>query len=216
MGEKGEPLFSENELTQEGLSGEYDAYLMPDPSMGSKGMEREISSMFYSLLMQNMIVGTDPVKIYKVTADLIRAWGKDPVQYLGPEPSSDLVDEPEDENTLIVQGDFERVKAQITENHLLHIQKHMQLLESPSLAALPPALVQQVSQFTQQHIMEHQMMMQAMMSLVQKLGGQSGESSSPKGAKTAFGMENTSGPLAGAMQEQNKGVESGNPSRSYP
>jgi len=83
LGEDGLPMFDSNELTQEGISGEFDAYILMDPSMGSKQTERELASLMYSVLLMNPLVGTDPVKIYKVTADLLRANGKDPEEYLG-------------------------------------------------------------------------------------------------------------------------------------
>lgn len=215
LGEDDKPIFQSNELTEEGIAGEFDCYLLPDPSMGSKETERQLASMIYSILLQNVIVGTDPVKIYKVTADLLRAYGKEPEEYLGPEPDMDMIDSPEDENTLIVQGDFSRVKAQIAENHILHIQKHTEFLESPTLAALPPHLVQQIIQFTQQHIMEHQNMMQLMMSLTSKFGGggrgkpgEGGEDSRASNPNGESGMENTQGPLGVALDSKRKG-ESG-------
>lgn len=223
LGEDGLPLFDENELTAEGISGEFDAYILMDPSMGSKQTERELSSMIYSVLLQNVIVGTDPVKIYKVTADFLKAYGKDPEEYLGPEPDSDMIDKPEDENTLIVQGDFARVRAQITENHILHIQKHMELLQSPSLAALPPHLGMQIQQFTTQHIQEHQMQMQMMMSLMKKVGGGGGSdgggdgdgSKGPasKGDGGASSMETVPGPLGMAMQDKRSGEVGGAPAQ---
>ena len=209
------PIFQSNELTDEGISGEFDAYILMDPSMGSKQSERELASMTYSLLLQNVIVGTDPAKIYKITADLLKAYGKDPEEYLGPEPESDMIDSPEDENTLVIQGDFARVKAQITENHILHIQKHMELMQSPTLAQLPPHLVAQVQQFMMQHIQEHQMQMQVMMSLMKKFGGGGGEKGveggeGPKdtgssGDGRPSSMETIPGPLGQAMQDKRSG-----------
>ena len=225
LGEKDEPIFGDNELSAEGITGKYDAYLLPDPSMGSKQTERDLASMFYSMLLQNVLVGTDPAKIYKVTADLIKAYDKDPVPYIGPEPDADMIDEPEDENTLIVQGDFKRVKAQIAENHILHIQKHTELLTSQyvmQLATIAPNLYQEIVQFTQQHILEHQQQMQIMIGIAQKFG--SGGKQAPPGAegsengngegRTAqgapgiegmLGLENTSGPLAGALDSKRAG-----------
>lgn len=228
LGEKGEPLFQANELTAEGISGQFDAYIADDPSMGSKQSERELASMLYSILLQNIIVGTDPVKIYKVTADLLKAYGKDPLEYLGPAPDVDLIDEPEDENTLMLQGDFDRVKPNIAENHILHIQKHMELLSSPSLQMLAqtaPALVQQVVAYAQQHITEHQMMLQAMTKLISSMGGgkaMNGSEGGPGGTDASgkptnsagsgspsnvpgSGMANTPGPLAKAQSAQGKG-----------
>jgi hypothetical protein len=229
LGEKNEPLFQQGELTDEGMSGQYDAYLLNDPTLGSKETERQVASMMYSLLLMNPIVGSDPSKIYKVTADLLRSVGKDPVEYLGPEPEADMVDTPEDENTLMIQGEFNRVKAQMTENHMYHIQKHTELLQSPTfsqLASVTPALVQQVNQYAQQHIQEHMMMMQAMMQLMKKVtggssqGGKVGQENPDKqdggdgrGANPGDteddnngGMENTPGPLAQAMQDKGKGT----------
>jgi len=217
LGEDGLPLFTENELTADGITGEFDAYISNDPSMGSKQTERELASMLYSMLLQNVLVGTDPVKIYKITADFLKAYGKEPEQYLGPEPDSDMIDKPEDENTLIVQGDFARVRAQISENHILHIQKHMELLQSPSLASLPPHLAMQIQQFTTHHIQEHEGQMKMMMSLMQKFGktegkekkdgvdgeGSEGPASSGDGGPSS--VETVPGALGSAMQTKRGG-----------
>ena len=216
LGEKGEMIFQAGELTDDGISGQFDAYLLNDPTLGSKQTEQQIASMLYSLLMGNLIVGTDPIKIYKVTADLLKSYGKDPIEYLGPEPSMDDIDDPEDENTLMVQGDFARVHPNIAENHLLHIQKHSELMQSPSLQLLQqtaPNLVQQVMQYNQQHIQEHMMMMQTMMSLIQNAGGKGGAIGSAGAGKKPGnpatdpnkGVENTGGPLAQALATQKSG-----------
>ena len=216
LGEKHEPVFEDNELSSEGISGQYDAYILPDPAMGSKQANRDIWNMLYSLLLQNPIVGTDPVKIYRVTAELVKSFDQNPTELLGPAPSEDDIDDPKEENTLIVQGDFGRVRAQIMENHLLHIQEHMGLMQSPSLAQLPPALIEQVQQFTMQHIQEHQQMMQLMMSLSQQTvggksgGGQPGNPETNQGAPNASGVEQTSGPLGDALNQQREG-QSGTP-----
>ena len=221
LGEDGLPVFTANELSAEGISGEFDAYLLMDPAMGSKQSERELSSLLYSILLQNPLVGTDPVKIYKVTADLLKANDKDPEEYLGPEPDHDMIDKPEDENTLIVQGDFSRVRAQIAENHLLHIQKHTELLQSPTLAQLPPHLTAQIQQFTMQHIQEHQQLMQIMMSIMKKFGGggkeigsqgndgKGHEGPASSGAGGPSSMETVPGPLGAAMQDQRSGTVQG-------
>lgn len=229
LGEDGQPLFQENELTADGIAGEFDAYILMDPSMGSKQTERELASMFYSVLLQNVLVGTDPVKIYKITADFLKAYGKDPEEYLGPAPTGDDIDDPADENTLIIQGDFARVRAQISENHLLHIKKHQELLDSPSLLLLQqtaPNLFMEVTTFIQQHIQEHMQMLQIMMSLMQKFGGSDGgamgsgngkeggeggdsgqgiQDSGSQGDGKPNRMETVSGPLAPAMQTKRNG-----------
>ena len=236
MGENGEPLFGANELSQQGIASEMDAYLLADPSEGSKSTERELAGMFYSILLQNVIVGTDPAKIYKITADLLKAYGKDPKEYLGPEPDYDMIDSPQDENTLLVQGDFTRVKAIITENHIEHIRVHQDLINSPSMAELAqiaPHLHQQVMQALQIHIQEHTQMMQVMISIVGKFGGggsgagpnESGNEGS-RGAGTDSqglstiggqpGLEQTSGPLGQALESKRTGKVGGNPAGPGP
>ena len=215
LGEKNQQIFHINELTEEGLSGQFDAYILNDPTMGSKATEREVVTMLYSLLMQNPIVITDPFKIYKLTSDVLKSVGKDPVEYLGPAPNPDDVDEPDQENTLILQGDFNRVRANLAENHFNHIQVHTSMLQSPTFAQLArtaPALSQQVIAYVMNHIMEHQTMMQNMLTLMSKIGGRGGESGSWQGGKGGpsktsenGGMDNTPGPLGQVMQDKREG-----------
>lgn len=227
LGEGGEPIFKAGELADEALSGKFTAYLLPDPSMGSKQTERELYSMVYSMLMQNVIVATDPSKIYQITYDWLKSYGMEDQakRYLGPAPSQDDIDSPEDENTLMVQGEFGRVKANIAENHIEHIMKHQELLKSPSLqiiAQKAPALAEQIVTYATQHIQEHMALMQQMMSLMGKANktgqSQGGEGGSPNPvggaeknvpANVGIGsMENSSGPLGGALNSKRKG-ESG-------
>ena len=214
LGEKGEPIFEQGEITSDAIAGEFDSYLANDPSMGSKSTERELMSMLYSLMMQNMIVATDPVKIYQSTAKLLKSYGQEPIEWLGPEPSMDDIDSPEDENTLMIQGDFARVKAQLTENHMQHIFAHQQLMNSPSLQLVGqtnPNLVNEIMQYNQQHIMEHTQMMQAMMGMIagagKPKGGKGGEGQGPTDTPSDpnGGMENTQGPLASAMRSKQTG-----------
>lgn len=232
LGENGEPIFKQGELTDKGLSGKFTAYLLPDPSMGSKQTERELMSMTYSILMQNIIVATDPSKIYQITYDYLKANGLEDQakRYLGPAPSIDDIDSPEDENTLMIQGDFKRVKAQIAENHIEHIMKHTEMMQSPALLEIQktaPALVQQITQYNTQHIQEHMMLMQQMMGLMSKAnksgglpqGGQQNgnediggaeEGSSPNA--TGGIVENSQGPLGAALNQKRKGESGKSPS----
>lgn len=223
IGEKGEPLFQENELTEDGLNGEFDCYLLDDPTMGSKQTQQQVSSMMYSLLMQNPLVGSDPVKIYKITAALLKSVDWDPQEYLGPEPDMDNIDSPEDENTLVLQGQFKRVVPQMYENHIEHIQKHQEMFNSPTLqqvAQIAPNMIQNVLQYMQAHIQGHTEMMQQMMALMQKVNGGGkgggginkggdGRGSNPGDSKVDSGarVETTSGPLGQAMQTQRSGMQ---------
>ena len=49
LGDDGSPIFAPNELSMEGISGEFDCYLLPDPSMGSKETEQQVAQMLYSI-----------------------------------------------------------------------------------------------------------------------------------------------------------------------
>ena len=230
LGEDGEPIFKQGELSDKGLSGKFTAYLLPDPSMGSKQTERELMAMIYSILMQNIIVGTDPAKIYQVTYDYLKSYGLEDQakRYLGPAPSMDDIDSPEDENTLMIQGDFKRVKANIAENHIEHIMKHTELMQSPALLQIQktaPALVQQIITYNQQHIQEHMGLMQQMMSLMNKAGKMGSQQQGDKNgnsiggaektgeANAGFGnMENSQGPLGAALNQKRKGESGKSPS----
>lgn len=223
LGDDGSPIFQPNELSMEGIAAEIDAYLLPDPSGGSQQTAQQVGQMLYSILMQNPIVATNPAKIYQVTKkELLEPFGKDAKEYLGPEPSEDMIDDPGQENTLIIQGQFGDVVPQFQENHMLHIQKHTELLQSPSLAAVPPALLGQISSFTQQHIMQHMQMQQMVQGMISKIGGGNGgapgNSESGGGSKSSHsglsqssgqsGMEQAPGPLGQALDAKREG-ESG-------
>lgn len=229
LGEKGEPIFLQGELSDESISGEFSAYLLPDPSMGSKQTERELMGQIYSILMQNVVVGTDPAKIHYVTSQWLKANGKDDdfiMKSLGPAPLQDEIDDPEDENTLMIQGDFKRVRANIAENHLYHIQKHMELEMSPAfqaLAATAPNLTNQILEYNRSHIQEHMQMMGQMMALTKSAGtggalgqgaGNSNEGTDNSGANSSGepGVENTPGPMGQALNQQRKGESGKSPS----
>ena len=184
LGEDGEPIFKQNELTDEGLSGEFDAFLLEDSSGGSKNIEREISGFLYGQLLQNPLIGTDPMKIYKITFKLIESHTShdEAERIMGPEPDEKDNDSPEDENTLMIQGEFTKVRALISENHIWHLQVHQSLNESPTLVTLPDGIREQVLQYNQNHMQEHQMMMQAMIQNMLRLqGGQGGTNQGTQG-----------------------------------
>jgi len=190
--------------------------------MGSKPTERELYSLVYSMLMQNIIVGTDPSKIYQLTSDWMKSYGlEDKIKpYLGPAPTADDIDTPEDENTLMIQGDFKRVVPQITENHIQHIMEHSKLMESPNfqqMAQTAPALGQEIMTYNQQHIQQHMMMMQQLQQMMQQAQkgaqkGQGGESgafggnpNADQNASSQQGVGNSQGPMGEALNTQREG-----------
>lgn len=211
----GSPLFTPNELSMEGISGEYDCYLLPDPSAGSKEAEQQIAQMFMTILGQSPIIMSNPALMYRLQAEFIKAYGKEPEYFLGIAPDMDMIDDPKQENTLMIQGDFKRVQAQITENHMDHIQKHTELLESPTMYQIPPALAMQIQQYAQQHIQQHMQMQQMLMSVMPGGGKggqqQSGGAPGAKGISQQQGMEQVSGPLGEALNTKRAGKSGGNP-----
>ena len=227
LGQKGEPIFGANELTAEGIKGEFDAYLLPDESMGSKEMERQLAQMLYATLSQNLIVATDPAKLYKLTADFLKAYGKEPEAYLGPAPEIAGAITPEDEHTMVLQGDFASLKATVTQNPLEHLIAHMGFLQDPQLQQLAIPLRQQITDAMMQHIQQHMALLQLTMAAAnQQPKGQPGQGGNTNGTQSAGapggaastappvgpepGMGAVSSPLAKSQQVQ-RGGESGRP-----
>lgn len=226
LGEGGEQIFLAGELSDMGLSGEFTAYLLPDPSMGSKQTERDMMGQIYSILAQNPIVMSDPQKLYMLTFDYLKGLGKDEayiVRWLGPVPDPDMVDDPDQENTLMLQGEFSRVTPQIQENHLDHIRKHLDLQKSPNfqqLSQTAPELVTQISEYNQLHVQQHMEMLSTIMGMLNKNGGgqsggaaqpgQSGQGAdkTPKGDAGVGGNENVSGPMGEALNQKRAGESS--------
>lgn len=211
LGEDGEPLFGENELIKPGISGEMDVYLLGDATLGSKQTERDLSTLLYSVLLQNPIVGTDPIKIYVVTADLLKAYGKEPEKYLGPQPDPKDFDTPEDENTLIMQGDFNKVRAIMTENHVQHTSSHQVTLNSPTLMTMDPTLANLIVTFIQSHIQEHMTMLQQLITIQSQFGGKGGTGQTgvggPQGASAFTGLESLAGPGGEVARKQASGTQ---------
>jgi hypothetical protein len=229
VGEKGERVFHAGELTDEGIAGQFAAYLLPDPSMGSKQQERDMWNQIYSVLMINPLVATDPKKIYSVTAQNLKVMGiRDYEKYIGPEVEMDDITNPEDENSLMIRGQFDKVTPMLAENHLHHVQKHMDLEKSPALKAIAqtaPELTQQILEYNRLHIQQHMQMMQNLVAINQKgnpNGGQpegSEDGTNPVGvgeegaqnSSPGSNMENTPGPLGKALDQKRKGESGGNP-----
>lgn len=214
LGEDGEPIFKSNELTEEGLSGEYDAYLLEDVSMGSVSIERQLANFIYMTLLQNPIVNTDPIKLYNETAKLLKAYGEEPTEHLGAEPEASALHSPEEENTMILQGNFKEVRAKLMENHIQHIYTHNQLPASPTMAMLNPAQQQNILGYIQAHNQEHQMMMQQMMAITQKVrgtNGQAGAVNNNQGVSPAQGLGNIQEPFASVEKRQEQGASGFNP-----
>lgn len=213
LGEDGEPIFKANELTEEGLSGEYDAYLLEDVSMGSVSIERQLANLIYSTMLGNPIILSDATKIYFETARLLKAYGEDPIEHLGPEPEGLTLHSPEEENTMLLQGDASQVRAKLTENHIQHIYKHNEIFTSPTFLSLPLPQQQAVMASMQAHLQEHQMMMQQMMAITQRVrgNGKSGAIGNNQGIASAQGLGNLQEPFASVEATKEQGTSGYSP-----
>ena len=217
LGEDDEPVFNAGELTSQGIDAEMDAYLLEDVAMGSQTVVRQLAQFIYTTMMANMIIAQDPVKVYKETALLLKAFGQDPLEHLGQEPDPKDTDNPQDENTLMVEGSFGSVRALLTENHIEHIFIHQQLSQSPTLAVLTPMMQQQVLAFAQAHIQEHTNLMQQMQQIsakIQMMKGQNGATgavANNQGVTPAQGMGNIQEPFASVERTKEQGTSGFSP-----
>ena len=208
LGENGEPVFKGNELTEEGISGEFDAYLLDDVSLGSKNIERQLANLIYSTMLGNPLVSNDPTKIYYETARLLKAYGEEPIEHLGPEPEGMDYHTPEEENTMMLQGDFANVRAKLTENHIEHIQKHNEISSSQAFLMLNPQQQQNIMGKVQSHNQEHMMMMQQMMAITQRMqaNGQPTTGAGNQGVAQPQGMGNIQEPFASVEATKEQGA----------
>jgi len=179
--------------------------------MGDKNMQRQLTDYIYQLLMQNPLVVADPMKIDKITRDLVEAYESETEaeELLGPKPERKDYDTPEEENTLLIQGDFAKVRALMPENHLHHIMAHQELISSPSFAQLPKGIADQVYGYMMAHIQEHQQMFQQAISnaitLKGGMGGEPGQASSNQGNAQVGGMGGSPSPMGQVLNEKRTG-----------
>ena len=197
LNDEHDPLFAPNELSQNAISGEFDSYLLPDDSFGSKETQRQLSQMIYQTLTQNILVASDPMKLYTLTADWLKAWGKEPEEFLGPAPEMAMAHTPAEENMWVLEGQMSKVRAQVMDNHVQHIMEHEAFLQDPAFLALPPELQQQVGQYLQQHIQQHTQMMGLMMQAAQSAGQPKGASPSAPGTPQQQGRGPQGSPPVG-------------------
>ena len=99
---------------------------------------------------------------------------------------------------------------------MVHIQKHMNLMQSPSLAQVPPHLFGEITQFCQQHVQQHmQMMQKGKKSGEQPQGSKSGNSGQLQGPNSNPGMEQVPGPLGAALATKAEGTGGGNTPKQF-
>lgn len=218
LGEDNEPIFETNEDVKAAFMTEMDSYLEPNAAFGDINTMRELATVLYDKFVMggNPLVVGSVEKLYHATATVFKAYGEDPVEWIGAAPSKKPTDNPVDENTLIREGTV--IHAEPQENHLEHMMVHMEVTQSPEVLMWP----KEALAVLQQHIQEHQMMMQAMLAFQNqgKKGGQENgndnggsSASQAKPAATAGeqGLQGNANPAADVSAQQTQGTTLGTP-----
>jgi hypothetical protein len=200
LGENGEMIFRPGELYDQAIDGELDAFIQGSTSLGDRNVEMEISNWIYQNLMQNPLVMGSMDRIWKVTAKPLKAMGENPEFYLGKQPYTKQTDNPEDEHTLMRQG--QEVHPEPQEQHLYHLLQHSQKFQDPEIQLWP----EEAKALLQAHIAEtQQMLMQVMQQVAQ--------------AQTMGGQAQPGAPNAQTQQEPGKGISTSgtpNPMQNQP
>lgn len=101
LGDDGKQIFPQG-MTRADLQGKYSAFLTGDTESSNISVARQISTLIYQGLMENPLVVRSPGRIWEITADFLRSYGKDVKRLIG--------DKPPDE-----QGFVETVRTMIEE-----------------------------------------------------------------------------------------------------
>ncbi len=215
LGENNEPVFETNEDIKAAFMTEMDCYLEPNASFGNVDTARELASLLYD----KFVVGGNPLvvgsidKLYNATANVFKAYGENPKEWIGPPPTSKETNDPIEEHTIIREGRV--IAPEPQENHLEHIMAHKQVMETPEIVMWSKDAVQVL----QQHMQEHMQMMQMIMQFQNKGGTGGGENGggdpNAQGgpAKTA-GEQSVSGnanPASDTSKQQTQGAAASPP-----
>ena len=215
LGENSEPIFESGAAIREAFYSQMDCYLEPNAAFGDVDTMRELATILYDkfVLGGNPLVVGSVERLYHASAEVFRAYGEDPKEWLGPAPASKETNDPHEEHTIIREGRV--ISPDPQENHLEHIMVHMQMLQNPEIVAWP----KEAAVVLQQHIEQHAAMMQQIMQFQQqgpKGGnggqGQEGNDSKAGGSKPAAGKPGASGsadPNASAAENQTQGTTLG-------
>lgn len=171
LGAQYEKIFNNQDASMtDALALEMECYLAPAADLGDSNTRRQLASMLYDklLLGMNPLITSDPNRIWFATANYLRAYGEEPMEWIGKPASVKPTNDPFEEHTLIRDGRYCPVEPQ--ENHMEHIQVHTEEIKGPNVLLWPPDKVQ----YLQQHIQEHiQMMQRVMAAMVQQKDMQS-------------------------------------------
>lgn len=217
LGEDNEPIFETNEDIKAAFLTEMDSYLEPNAAFGDVNTMRELATVLYD----KFVMGGNPLvvgaidKLYHATANVFKAYGENPKEWIGPPPVTKETQDPVEENTIIREGRV--ISPDPQENHLEHILVHSQVLQSPEVIMWPKEAVAVLTQ----HIQEHQNMMTLLMQFQGqgKTGGTEngnarGETASqakPSATSGEQGLQGNANPAQNAAPNQTQGTTLGTP-----
>lgn len=190
LGEDHEPIFESGQAIKEAFYTQMDSYLEPNAAFGDVNTMRELSTILYDkfVLGGNPLVVGSMDRLYHATAEVFKAYGENPKEWIGPAPVSKETQDPVEEHTIIREGRV--ISPDPQENHLEHMLVHTNMLQSPDIVTWPREAVQVLTQ----HIQAHQDMMIQIMQFQAKQGGAGGQQQEGGGdSKKATGSEGAAG-----------------------
>ena len=212
LGEDHEPIFESGEAIKEAFYTQMDSYLEPNSSFGDINTMRELATILYDkfVLGGNPLVVGSMDRLYHATAEVFKAYGENPKEWIGPAPVSKETQDPFEEHTIIREGRV--ISPDPQENHLEHMLVHTNMLQNPEIITWPKEAVQVLTQ----HIEEHKNMMIQIMQFQAQQGGKGGpgqeaggNSSKAAGSDGAAGKPGASGsaaPTADTSANQTQGT----------
>lgn len=216
LGENSEKIFESSEEVKDAFLTQMDCYLEPNSAFGDINTARELSMMLYD----KFVMGGNPLvvgavdKIYHATANVFKAYGENPNEWIGPAPVAKETNDPLEEHTIIREG--REIPADPQENHLEHIMTHMQVLQTPEIIQWPREAVM----LLQQHIESHKQMMQMVMQFQSQgkkgadqngQGGKTGSKGEPSQSGGKQGVPGNGNPAQSAAKQQTQGSALGTP-----
>ena len=190
LGENHEPIFESGEAIKEAFYTQMDSYLEPNAAFGDINTMRELATILYDkfVLGGNPLVVGNMERLYHATAEVFRAYGEEPKEWIGAAPVSKETNDPFEEHTIIREGRV--ISPDPQENHLEHMLVHSNMLQNPEIITWPKEAVQVLTQ----HIQEHQAMMIQIMQFQSQQGGAGGQGQDGGGnSKKATGSEGAAG-----------------------
>lgn len=184
LGSQYEKVFNNKDISMtDALALEMECFLAPAADLGDSNTRRQLASMLYDklLLGMNPLIVSDPNRVWFATANYLRAYGEEPMEWIGKPASVKPTSDPTEEHTMMRDGRYCPVEPQ--ENHMEHIQVHTEEIKGPNVLLWPPDKIQ----YLQQHIQDHIMMMQRVMQMMaqqkdtQSQQGKGGPSAQPNG-----------------------------------